>query len=100
MLGEVRASTDPDNLRAEFAIMVRSDLKGRGLGQALLSKLIRYLKGRGTGQLAGECLRQNEAMAALARSLGFGVTLAGSSDAMSLSLDLQQAAALPRTLAP
>lgn len=32
MLGEVRAVTDPDNWRAEFAIMVRSDLKGRGLG--------------------------------------------------------------------
>ncbi|MCJ7800524.1 MAG: bifunctional acetate--CoA ligase family protein/GNAT family N-acetyltransferase [Polaromonas sp.] len=100
MLGEVRASTDPDNLRAEFAIMVRSDLKGRGLGRALLSKLIRYLKGRGTGELAGECLRQNDAMAALARSLGFGVTLAASGEAISLSLDLQQGAALPRTRTP
>lgn len=100
MLGEVRASTDPDNLRAEFAIMVRSDLKGMGLGRALLSKLIRYLKGRGTSELAGECLRQNDAMAALARSLGFGVTLAGSGEAMSLSLDLQQRAVLPRMLAP
>jgi acetyltransferase len=100
MLGEVRASTDPDNLRAEFAIMVRSDLKGMGLGRALLSKLIRYLKGRGTSELAGECLRHNDAMAALARSLGFGVTLAGSGEAMSLSLNLQQRAVLPRMLAP
>ena len=32
MLGEVRVATDPDNLRAEFAVMVRSDLKGRGSG--------------------------------------------------------------------
>lgn len=91
MLGEVRVSTDPDNLRAEFAIMVRSDLKGLGLGQALLAKMIRYLKSRGTTELAGECLRQNEAMATLARSLGFRVTLADGGDAMSLSLNLQQA---------
>jgi acetyltransferase len=100
MLGEVRASTDPDNLRAEFAIMVRSDLKGLGLGRALLAKLIRYLKSRGTGQLVGECLRQNDAMAALARSLGFGVTLAPSGEAMSLALDLQQGAALARSRTP
>ncbi|MDP2256507.1 MAG: bifunctional acetate--CoA ligase family protein/GNAT family N-acetyltransferase [Polaromonas sp.] len=89
MLGEVRASTDPDNLRAEFAIMVRSDLKGRGLGRALLAKMIRYLKSRGTGVLVGECLRQNDAMAALARGLGFSVTSAANGGAMSLSLDLQ-----------
>ena len=31
-LGVVRAVTDPDNVEAEFAIIVRSDLKGRGLG--------------------------------------------------------------------
>ncbi|OGB10808.1 MAG: GNAT family N-acetyltransferase [Burkholderiales bacterium RIFCSPHIGHO2_12_FULL_61_11] len=89
MLGEVRVSTDPDNLRAEFAIMVRSDLKGRGLGRALLAKMIRYLKSRGTGMLVGECLRQNDAMAALARGLGFSVTSAGEGETMSLTLALE-----------
>ena len=31
-LGVVRAIADPDNVTAEFAIIVRSDLKGKGLG--------------------------------------------------------------------
>jgi acetyltransferase len=39
--------------------------------------------------LVGECLRQNDAMAALARGLGFSVTSAANGGAMSLSLDLQ-----------
>ena len=74
MLGEVRVATDPDNLRAEFAIMVRSDLKGRGLGYLLLAKMVRYLKSRGTRVLAGDGLRQNSAMTRLARGLGFTLT--------------------------
>jgi hypothetical protein len=31
-LGVVQAIADPDNVSAEFAIIVRSDLKGQGLG--------------------------------------------------------------------
>lgn len=89
ILGEVRVSTDPDNLRAEFAIMVRSDLKGKGLGRVLLAKMIRYLRRRGTGLLVGECLAQNDAMAALAHELGFYVKRAGEGETMSLSLELQ-----------
>ena len=91
MLGEVRVVTDPDNLRAEFAIMVRSDLQGRGLGQLLMSKMIRYLTTRGTGVLAGECLRHNSAMTKLARGLGF--TLNPSSDGQTtlFTLELQRA---------
>src|SRR5690606_30733028 len=43
-LGVVRAIADPDGERAEFAIIVRSDQKGRGLGHALLDKMIRYCR--------------------------------------------------------
>src|SRR5207237_9581910 len=39
-LGVVRAVCDPDNVDAEFAIIVRSDLKGRGLGRVLLRKMV------------------------------------------------------------
>ena len=91
MLGEVRVVTDPDNLRAEFAIMVRSDLQGRGLGYMLLVKMIRYLRSRGTRVLAGECLRQNSAMAKLARGLGFNVTASDDGQTMLFALDLQPA---------
>ena len=71
ILGVVRAVADPDNLRAEFAIVVRSDLKGRGMGHCLLQKLIRYTRERGTRELVGEVMADNRAMLALARACGF-----------------------------
>ncbi|MGH8521095.1 MAG: GNAT family N-acetyltransferase [Gammaproteobacteria bacterium] len=72
-LGEVRAVADPDNIRAEFAIMVRSDMQRHGLGNALLEKMIRYCRSRGTGELIGEVLSGNERMLALAEDLGFEI---------------------------
>jgi acetyltransferase len=73
-LGVVRAIADPDNTKAEFAILVRSDLKGEGLGRALLKKIVRYCRHRGTQQLFGEVLSSNRAMLALVASLGFEVS--------------------------
>jgi acetyltransferase len=70
-LGVVRAIADPDNTSAEFAILVRSDLKGRGLGHTLLDKIVRYSRKRGTRRLCGEVLAGNRQMIALAASLGF-----------------------------
>ncbi|MDB5900553.1 MAG: family N-acetyltransferase [Ramlibacter sp.] len=69
--GEVRAVCDPDNLQAEFAIQVASDWQRRGLGRSLLAKLLAYLRGRGTAEVAGQCLQENVGMAALARANGF-----------------------------
>ena len=70
-LGVVRAVSDSDGARAEFAIEVRSDLKGQGLGHALLEKMIRYCRGRGIRELVGQVLPDNRAMLELAQSLGF-----------------------------
>ena len=70
-LGVARAIADPDNTSAEFAILVRSDLKGRGLGKVLLEKLIRYCADRGTRQLTGEVLTSNARMLKLTAALGF-----------------------------
>jgi acetyltransferase len=67
-LGVVRAVSDPDNQDAEFAIIIRSDLKGQGLGELLLRKMIRHLKARGTQRMVGEVLRENHAMRELARA--------------------------------
>jgi len=69
-LGVARAVRDPDNTEAEFGIIVRSDLKGRGLGRLLLDQLIDYLRSRGTPTLVGLVLRENRAMLELARHLG------------------------------
>ncbi len=72
-LGVVRAIADPDNLHAEFAVIVRSDMKGKGLGRILMNKIIAYCRIRGTEALVGEVLDYNERMLALARDLGFEV---------------------------
>lgn len=70
-LGVVRTVTDPDNERAEFSIVVRSDMKGQGLGQALLGKMITYCRERGTKQMVGQILNDNTAMRGLVKHLGF-----------------------------
>ncbi|MEH0167123.1 bifunctional acetate--CoA ligase family protein/GNAT family N-acetyltransferase [Roseateles microcysteis] len=70
VLGVVRAVTDPDNEAAEFAIIVRSDLKGLGLGRILMDKLLRFLAAQGTRKLECDVLRENEPMLRLARHLG------------------------------
>jgi acetyltransferase len=72
-LGAVRAVADPDNRDAEFGIIVRSDLKGGGLGMLLMNKLIAHLRARGTQRLVATVLKDNHRMLELARTLGFDV---------------------------
>ena len=72
-LGVVRAICDPDNIEAEFAVTVRSDLKHGGLGSLLMRRLVDYLRARGTQRLIGTTMQENRGMVALARSLGFAV---------------------------
>jgi len=72
-IGTVRAISDPDNVEAEFAIVVRSDLKGGGLGRLLLQKLERYAVAQGLQRIIGVVLRENAPMLDLARRCGFVV---------------------------
>lgn len=72
-IGTVRAVSDPDGVEAEFAIVVRSDCQGRGLGRVLLDKLERYLRGQGLQRITGLVLRENATMLDLARHVGFEV---------------------------
>lgn len=70
-LGVSRAVCDPDNIEAEFAVIVRSDLKGQGLGSLLMGKLLDYLRSRGIQRVVGDVLHGNTAMVELSRELGF-----------------------------
>jgi len=79
-LGDVRAVADPDNIDAEFGIVVRSDLKGCGLGALLMHKLIRTQREHGTQRLVATVLAENQRMLALARQLGFVQTESGQTD--------------------
>ncbi len=70
-LGVVRAITDPDNVTAEFSIVIRDDMQGEGLGRLLMNKITEYCRSRGTLQLVGSTLPTNLGMQKLAKSLGF-----------------------------
>jgi len=72
-LGVMRTNTKPDNTEAEFAIVVRSDQKGEGLGSMLFLKGIRYTKERGTDRLTGQTMGENKAMQGLSKKFGFEV---------------------------
>ena len=89
-LGVARAVIDPDNVEAEFAIIVRSDVKGKGLGHLLLAKMIEHLRRRGTERMVAYVLRENVAMRDLARAHGFSVDPNHSDgDALCYTLDLR-----------
>jgi acetyltransferase len=72
-VGVVHFFADPDNVRAEYAIAVRSDWKGRGLGYLLMTRLIDIAAQRGIRELVGEVLRENEPMLQMCRELGFTI---------------------------
>jgi acetyltransferase len=58
-------------VEAEFGVIVRSELKGTGLGRLLMEKMITTLRAQGTQRLVATVLNQNERMLKLARELGF-----------------------------
>lgn len=75
LYGVVRIAADPDNERAEYGVMVRSDLKGKGLGHALMDEILGYAAQRGIGEVYGEVLRENTTMLAMCLELGFQRTV-------------------------
>jgi acetyltransferase len=88
-LGVARAVADPDNVMAEFAIIVRSDLKAHGLGRMLMTRLLDYCRQRGTQRITGQALSHNLRVLNLVRSLGFVISPAPEEPGtMLLQLDL------------
>jgi acetyltransferase len=88
-LGVARAVADPDNVQAEFAVTVRSDLKGKGLGRLLMQKLIRYCRARGTVEMVGEGLVENRGILTMTAKLGFRHQKEPGEDTVRLVLPLQ-----------
>ena len=60
--GSVRISADPDGERAEYAISLRSDMSGQGLGPMLMRRIIDYGRRRGLKEIFGTVLRENRPM--------------------------------------
>lgn len=88
-LGVVRVFTDPDNEKAEFSIVVRSDLKGTGLGRELLTKMIDYCRSRGTQSMVGQVLKENRRMLKFIQDLDFKTTGDVEPNVVEVRLDLQ-----------
>jgi RimJ/RimL family protein N-acetyltransferase len=73
MLGVVRLHDDPDGDGAEFAILVRSYLKGHGLGWLLMKRMIAYARQKGLQIVHGQVLDENATMLQMCSELGFHV---------------------------
>jgi acetyltransferase len=73
LVGVVRIHSDSVYENGEYAILLRSDLKGRGLGWALMQMIIEYARSEGLKVISGDVLAENTVMLAMCRSLGFEV---------------------------
>jgi acetyltransferase len=73
LIGVVRLHADPDHRNAEYAILLRSDCKGIGLGWALMELIIDYARKEGLRRITGQVLRDNTTMLKMCRELGFAV---------------------------
>ncbi len=71
--GTVRIVADPDNEKGEYAVLLRSDLVGQGLGRLLMEHIIAHARTRGLAEIYGEVLRENTGMLHLASELGFRI---------------------------
>jgi acetyltransferase len=73
MLGVVRLHATADYDSGEYAILVRSDLKGHGLGWLLMQLIIEYARSEGIRSIKGQVLRENTTMLEMCRDLGFKI---------------------------
>jgi len=73
LLGVARLHANADYDRAEYAVLVRSDVKGQGLGWLLMQTLVEYARSEGLHRIEGQVLRENTTMVMMCRELGFTV---------------------------
>jgi RimJ/RimL family protein N-acetyltransferase len=73
MLGVVWLHADALRKSGEYAILLRSDIKGKGLGWDLMQLMIEYAKSEGLSRIDGQILQENSIMLKMCRELGFEV---------------------------
>jgi acetyltransferase len=71
ILGAALSRAAGDKRAAEFAVIVRSDWKGRGVGWLLMQHMVDAVRMSGVGLLSGLVLRANTNMLPFCRDLGF-----------------------------
>jgi len=72
ILGVARIVLDagPGDDRGEIAVIVRSDMKHRGIGEALLERIVRFAHAKGLAEIRGYVMHENWPMLSLARKHG------------------------------
>ena len=73
MLGVVRLHLDADARSGEYAVIVRSGLKGHGLGWLLMQRIIEYARSIGLERVHGQVLAENTTMLRMCEELGFQI---------------------------
>jgi acetyltransferase len=73
LLGVVRLHADANYESGEYAILIRSDLKGHGLGWLLMQLMVEYARSEGIRTIKGQVLRENTMMLEMCRELGFRI---------------------------
>jgi acetyltransferase len=73
LLGVGRLHANANYDVAEYAVLVRSDMKGRGLGWLLMQTILEYARSEGIRRVEGQVLNENSTMLAMCRELGFAV---------------------------
>jgi acetyltransferase len=73
MLGVVRLHADANYVSGEYAILIRSDMKGHGLGWSLMQLMIEYARSEGIRTITGQVLRENAMMLDMCRQPGFHI---------------------------
>lgn len=74
MLGEVRLMHDVDRPVGEYAVILRGDLKGQGLGWALMTFMIAHAEEIGLEEVEGQVLDENVTMLGMCANLGFHIS--------------------------
>jgi acetyltransferase len=74
MLGVVRLHANANYDAGEYAVLVRSDMKGHGLGWLLMQTMIDYAGTEGLQVIEGQVLRDNTTMLTMCRELGFEIS--------------------------
>ncbi|WBA16244.1 bifunctional acetate--CoA ligase family protein/GNAT family N-acetyltransferase [Salinivibrio proteolyticus] len=88
--GVVRLLADPENTEAEFAVLVRSDLKGVGLGSILMTAIIDYAKQAGLSRITGMTMPANRGMIGLAQKCGFSIDVQMADGVVDMLLPLHK----------
>lgn len=91
ILGVVRLIGDPDNIQGEYAVMVRSDLKGHGLGYSLMQEMLVCARRRGLSAVEGDVLAENATMLQMARALGGAVQATADARIVRVRFELEAA---------